>query len=170
MSGARIRVAFDDQALHGALRALRAMAIDNLPLMRAIGTGLVKTTQARFDTATDPAGGAWAALNPAYAEMKRGLGILRESGMHGGLQGSITFLASSGQVKVGTNKIYGAVHQFGATIRPKAAKALVFQLGGKEVHAKSVTIPARPYLGLGVADRFQVEEVVAGALRRATRA
>jgi phage virion morphogenesis protein len=171
VTGARITASFDDKDLVRGLRALRAMAIDSVPLMRAIGVALVETTQARFDTATDPSGHPWKALNPAYAALKRGPGILRESGMRGGLQGSITFRAARGQVEVGTNKVYGAVHQFGATIKPKNAKALVFRLGagGKMVRAKSVTIPARPYLGFGAADRGGVEDVVAGALKRATQ-
>lgn len=75
--------------------------------------------------------------------------------MRGGLQGSITFRTGPDQVAVGTNKVYGAVHQFGATIRPKG-RALVFNLGGRKVFARSVTIPARPYLGFGAEDRQAV--------------
>lgn len=65
--------------------------------------------------------------------------------------------------EIGTNAIYGAVHQYGATIRPKRAKYLAFRTGGVRggktqrrggklgkgeswVFAKQVTIPARPYL------------------------
>ena len=167
MSGARITAKFDDNALIQGMRQLQAMAVNNLPMMRAIGTALVETTQQRFETQTAPSGHAWAKLNPAYAALKTGPGILRERGM---LYRSITFHAAPGQVEVGTNRVYGAVHQFGATIRPKQAKALVFRLGAKTIHAKSVTIPARPYLGFGAADRAEVEEVVAGALQRAVGA
>lgn len=166
MTGARITAIFNDQDLQRGLRALRMMAADSLPLMTAIGSALVKTSQARFDSATDPAGHAWAALRPAYAAEKRGPGILRESGL---LQRSLTFRAGYGQVEVGTNRVYGAVHQFGATIRPKNTPALVFRMGGKLVHVKSVTIPARPYLGFGAADVAAVEERVEFALRLATR-
>jgi len=53
---------------------------------------------------------------------------------------------SSRQGQVAVNKIYGAIHQFGGTIKPKAGGRLVFQMGGKTVFAKSVKIPARPFL------------------------
>jgi len=59
------------------------------------------------------------------------------------------------------------VHQFGATIVPKDAKALCFMLGSRVVFAEKVTIPARPYLGFGPADLAAVFEVVHTSLRLA---
>lgn len=53
----------------------------------------------------------------------------------------------------GSNKIYAAVHRFGAVIRPKTAEAVRFRLASGLVRARSVTIPARPYLGLSAEDR-----------------
>ena len=41
---------------------------------------------------------------------------------------------------------YSLVHEFGATIYPKKAKALRFVIDGKVIFARSVTIPARPYM------------------------
>lgn len=38
---------------------------------------------------------------------------------------------------------YARVHEYGATIKPKVAKVLKFQVGGQTVYAKHVTIPAR---------------------------
>lgn len=47
----------------------------------------------------------------------------------------------------GTAQKYAAVHQFGATIRPKNPDgALHFMWQGADVFVKSVTIPARPML------------------------
>lgn len=48
-------------------------------------------------------------------------------------------------VSVATDRIYGAIHQFGGVIRPKNARALAFQLGGRMVFAQKVTIPPRPF-------------------------
>lgn len=42
--------------------------------------------------------------------------------------------------------IYAAVHEFGATIRPKRAKVLHWMEGDEHVFAKQVVIPPRPYL------------------------
>ena len=169
--GAQIRFTLDDKAFTAALE--RAGGVMRTGWVRAIGAGLVEVTQARFESESEPLGGKWQALNPAYAMIKRGPGILRASLV---LQRYITFATAGNQVTVGSNRIYAAVHQFGATIRPKNARALVFRLGragprgGKSsglVHAKSVTIPARPYLGFGPKDQREVLEVTATEINRA---
>ncbi|WP_175404830.1 phage virion morphogenesis protein, partial [Endozoicomonas atrinae] len=47
------------------------------------------------------------------------------------------------------NVKYAAVHNFGATIRPKKAKILAFPgKNGQTVFAKKVVIPARPFLAI----------------------
>jgi len=81
--------------------------------------------------------------------------------------GSITHRASQDSVEVGTNKIHAAVHQFGATIVPTQAEHLRFMLGGRLVKADSVTIPARPYVGVSAEDGRMIEETVVDALDRA---
>jgi phage virion morphogenesis protein len=171
VTGARIVSAFDDKTVLAAFTRLREVTTVSQGLMRAIGVGLVMTTQARFDREEDPDGNAWAPLLPAYAAIKRGPGILRESGMRGGLQGSITFEAGHNTVTVGSNKIYAAIHQFGGKIVPKSAKALVFKLGagGGVVRVQSVTIPARPYLGFGAAEIDMVLDVTGVFVMRALK-
>jgi len=42
--------------------------------------------------------------------------------------------------------IYALAHEFGVTIVPRKAKALRFEIDGKVIFAKSVTLPARPYV------------------------
>lgn len=150
-----------------AFRKLRLLMTDTTPVMRAIGVALVDETHTRFQQAKDPQGQPWAPLLPAYESMKRGPGILRESAMRGGLMGSITFRAGHEAVEVGTNKIYAAVHQFGATIRPVRAERLVFRLATGVAHAESVTIPARPFLGIGPDDERAIFEVLDDAIDRA---
>jgi phage gpG-like protein len=66
----------------------------------------------------------------------------------------------------GTNTDYAAIHQFGGVIRAKNAKALRFQIGGNWVMKKSVTIPARPFLGMDEADETEVVAIVDDWLRR----
>ena len=71
---------------------------------------------------------------------------LRDTGR---LRGSISPAADASGVTVGTNINYAAVHQFGATIKPKKAGGrLVFPGAGKMIFARQVTIPARPFLPL----------------------
>lgn len=155
-----------EAARRGFAQIARVMT-NTTPLMGAIGTGLVSIRHDRFQRGSGPGGEAWAPLNPAYAAIKRGPGILRESGMRGGLMGSITRRASNDSVEVGTNKIYGAVHQFGATIRPVRAEKLRFRLMQGLVSADEVTIPARRYMDIDQDDEMLILETVVDALDRA---
>ena len=60
---------------------------------------------------------------------------------------------------------YPRVHQHGMVIRPRSAKRLRFVVGGNVVFAKSVTIPARPWLGLSKANRKDTRDEVKAAVR-----
>lgn len=155
---------FDDQALVLRLEAMMLTPAHSLGLMKVLGQALVRTVQDRFASETDPWGRPWAPLLPAYAQFKRNPNILQEAGARGGLLGSIHYQAGLRQVVVGTDKVYGAIHQFGGTIRPKGAKALRFRLGARLVYAKSVFVPARPYLGFGPKDIAAVEEAATAFL------
>ncbi len=128
MTGARVVVRVDDLLVGGALGRLQKLGGRPASLMNPIGMGMAENVRDRFDRGVDPEGRPWVGLNPAYAAMKRGPGILRESGMRGGLQASITFKVMGASLLIGSNKVYAAVHQFGATIVPKNGKALVFKL------------------------------------------
>jgi phage gpG-like protein len=51
-------------------------------------------------------------------------------------------------IEVGTDLVYGPVHEFGATIKASGKPYLVFQLpAGNWVSVKKVTIPPRPFIG-----------------------
>jgi phage virion morphogenesis protein len=169
MAGATLTTHLDStQAQHQLRRAADAWG-NPTPILRAIGTGLARNTRQRFDLGVDPDGHPWEELNPAYEMGKKGPGILRESGMRGGLQGSITFDVAGRELAVGSNKIYAAVHQFGAVIRPKNGPYLIFRMGGALVKARQVTIPARAYLGFGDEDEDTVLDVAEAFLDRARR-
>ncbi|MCX5497318.1 phage virion morphogenesis protein [Kaistia dalseonensis] len=169
MTGVSLSTTIDDREARRAFGALQRLMADTTPIMAAIGTGLVRNVHDRFMDADDPDGNAWAPLNPGYAAIKRGPGILRASGMRGGLMGSITQKANRDSVEVGSNKIYAAVHQLGATIEAKNATHLRFEMAGGLVAVKSVTIPARPYLGIGPADERTINETLVDALDRAVQ-
>ena len=58
------------------------------------------------------------------------------------------------------------MHQFGATITPKTARRLRFELGGKTVFAKKSVIPARPYLGVSAQNAHDLEAAAAKFIER----
>jgi phage virion morphogenesis protein len=169
MSGAQITVEIRDQAARQTLRQIAQLGREPGPLLRAIGAGLAENTRDRFDRGVDPAGFAWAPLRDFYAPLKKGPGILREAGMRGGLQGSITFDVAGDAVAVGSNKVYAAIHQFGGVIKAKKAPFLVFRTTAGLAFAKQVTIPARPYLGLSAEDEDTILDVAETMLDRWTR-
>ena len=145
-------------------------------LLAPLGAALVQTTHDRFRRGEGPDGAKWKPLLPAYAAIRPARPILMLSLR---LFDSINFQVEGNAVRVGSNVIYARVHQFGAVIRPRTAKALRFRLGaitvgprgGKKkssflVFAHAVTVPARPYLGFGERDFAAVEEIVEDTLKR----
>lgn len=169
MTGAQITSTFDDAQFRGALEHLTRFSADKRPLLWALGQGMVRATQQHFLDARDPEGQPWKALNPTYAEFKRGPGILRGARFGSiGLFGSLKFKVEGGDaVAWGSSKIYAAVHQGGAVIVPVKAKQLSFRIGGKWIHCQRVVIPARPYLGFGPEEKREALENVFEALNRA---
>lgn len=161
MTGARISFEFRHQAFTDALARLDISDPGRRRrLLRGIGNGLRETARHRFRTGTDPQGRAWAPLNPGYAAVRKSGPILVQMGDNGGLMGTMIMQTGPNQVVVGSNKKYAAIHQFGGVILPKNGRALVFRIGGHVVHARHVTIPARPYLGFGPADEEAVLDAI----------
>lgn len=148
MAGAR----FDGTAAIEHLSGLVDAINDPSPLLAELGEYGLRSTRARFKTQTAPDGTAWAALQPWYQKEKR-RNKNRILTLNGYLRGQMTWqLVGDRTVEIGSNLPYAAVHQFGATIKPRAAKVLIFRGHA----AKSVTIPARPYLGLSDEDRSEI--------------
>lgn len=148
MAGAR----FDGTAAIEHLSGLVDAINDPSPLLAELGEYGLRSTRARFKTQTAPDGTAWAALQPWYQKEKR-RNKNRILTLNGYLRGKMTWqLVGDRTVEIGSNLPYAAVHQFGATIKPRAAKVLMF----RGHVAKSVTIPARPYLGLSDEDRSEI--------------
>ena len=157
MTGARVTIEADDAALSAALGRAAADIVRPADLMDAVGAVAEEGTQRRFETASDPAGRPWIPSERARLGT-RGGPTLTDTGL---LQLSIARRASDREVAVGTNLVYGAIHQFGGTIRAKDAEALHFTTaGGEHVTAKSVSIPARPFLGLDDEDRTGILALV----------
>ncbi|MFW5499592.1 MULTISPECIES: phage virion morphogenesis protein [unclassified Maridesulfovibrio] len=148
MGGAIITVDLDTEVVKARLNRLAEVVSDLTPLMEQIGMSMVASTQNRFETSTAPDGSKW-------LDSPSDQPLLRDR--H--LQDSITYEAKSDRVDVGSNMIYAAVHQFGAIIKPKNAKALCFQAGEGMVVVKQVEVPARPYLGMDDDDEQDIDQI-----------
>lgn len=155
-----IRVTVDGELEEYLKKLSRLGSLDRAAVNRNIAEGLRTSTDENFENESSPQGAAW-------ARTIRGGKILTKSGT---LRNSIHARSSDAGAEVGTNTIYAATHQFGAsrTIRAKNKPFLVFpgQSGGL-VRAKqvSIKIPARPFLGISDKDAEEIKSIIGEALK-----
>lgn len=137
--------------LAGALDALgKLAALPRAELADGLARLGASQSQRRIETEKrSPEGAAWVAN-------REGGSILFRTGSN--LRDSIDHRSTDTVAAWGTGWIGARVHQFGATIRPKDGGRLAFMVGGKQVFARSVTIPPRPYLGVSADNARELEE------------
>ena len=145
MAGASFSM--DMSPLKGLTGRMLARAQQTQGMAEEIGEMLVSSTQQRFEDQRGPDGKPW---KPSKrAEQEGGQTLVDTAGM----KNSIGYEASPTAVAVGTNKIYGAIHQ----------------KGGQAGRGRKVTIPARPFLGITGEDTKAAQEIIqdhlAGAIR-----
>lgn len=154
--GIGIRISGRDQAF-ATLSDVAARTSNPLGLWQAIGVTVEASVQERFLAESGPDAQVWPkSLRPKLEGGK----TLTDSAR---LMQSITSNATSDGVEIGTNVLYAAIHQFGGTITAKTEKGLRFAIGkGKDKRwavKKSVTIPARPFLGIDNSDETQILDI-----------
>lgn len=140
---------------------------DKPRIYREIGQSLLVSIRQGFEAERSPEGEAWEPLKPATLRQRKGDAhpILQRKGR---LKKSITLRLTPDSVVVGTNLVYAAAHQYGATIsRAAGAVKLHFRRIGRGPNkgqvrfakasdkratfgmaaaAHTIRIPARPYL------------------------
>lgn len=139
MAGASdlIRIDYDDAAVRQSLKKLLDKLGNLKPVFQDIGESLLISHRERFDRAISPDGIPWAELSPDYQKRKRRNrdkilvldGWLRQ----------LHYTANDTELDLGTDRLYGATHQFGDASR---------------------NIPARPFLGLDEAERATVLDIL----------
>ena len=137
------------------------------PLLEDVKGRLLVSVQQNFTASGRPR--PWTPLAASTMVNRRGTSarILRDTGR---LQNSISGRIEATSVIIGTNVVYGRIHQDGGTIRvpelrPRRAQALRFVIGAqvifaRRVKAHSVRIPARPYLLLQDRDRTYITTAI----------
>lgn len=151
-----IRVEGDTRKLINAMKSVAEL--DRAGLNEALGEGVRESTLERFKRSRGPDGKRW---RTSVRAATTGGTTLVDTAQ---LRNSITSKSDATGFAVGTNVKHAATHQFGdtRTIRPKKAKALRFRVNGQWVMKKkvTVTIPARPYLGLDEEDMEELQDQV----------
>jgi phage virion morphogenesis protein len=159
MTGTMLVVEIDDRQFRHAMERLAARAKDMTTVLRGIGEYLVGTTQDRFKTQTAPDGTPWQPLQ-AWYQREKPQNADKILTLRGHLRNTLHWQVIPDELLVGSSLEYAAIHQFGGEIQAKKGRAL--SLRGRFV--TSVTIPARPYLGISPADGQEVEGLVADYL------
>ena len=147
----------DMRALERAVQGGMLMMQKRLVLMETIGETLVSSTVRRFEEGKDPDGNAWEPTG-------RGGQILADKGR---LKSSMVYEAGPDMVVWGSNVEYAAIHQYGGEIKAKNGPYLTFKIAsGNFVRVKSVTIPARPYLGVSKDDKEEIRYMMRAYIAR----
>lgn len=146
-----IGVTIDVSGLSGMVAALeRIAAFPKAELMDGLGQlGASQTKRRIMSEKRSPEGAAW------KANLSGG-SILFATGSN--LADSIDHRSTDGEAAWGTGWIGAKIHQFGGVIKPKGGGRLAFVMGGRKVFARSVTIPARPYLGVSADNSAELQE------------
>ena len=182
MAGAGMELRGTDAPL-AELAGMIARAGNPQGMFDNIGMSLVTSTQHRFETGIAPDGSVWPASIRALTE---GGKTLIDSAR---LMQSISYRAWDAGVEWGTNVIYAAIHNFGGTILQAAREAVLhFKHNARtgrtrfakanskanyakkaQIGARTIVMPARPFLGLDDADSREIlliaEEWIASGAR-----
>lgn len=177
MAGTRLIIDQAELDRQNAFMAEQA-ALDPSGLMPRLGEYLQGSTQKRFKTQTAPDGTPWAPLQKRYARRKR-YNKDKVLTLRGYLRSYIHYQVTGGDsVEVGSNQKYAAIHQFGGEIdvparqtmaRYRSVAGRVLFAGKKHkraterqvtIPAHQVSIPARPFLGIGAKDDVEIQTIV----------
>lgn len=164
MAGTVMNVTIDDDALQKRIRRLQQMAGGVRPALTDIGEYMVRETDDRFTQERDPEGNPWeplklrtiygshrgrkytkkGQLTKRFAKYAARRKILTDTHR---LRDSIVYQIVGDAVVIGTNVVYGRVHQEGADFSILSTRA-------------RVQIPARPYLGVNDENHREFNEIL----------
>lgn len=149
-----IKITLNDTQAVKSLQQIANQLEQPRRLYGILGETLKKIHTARFKAEQDPDGNNWKALDDRTLALKRKRGkspkILRQ---YGYLADKTAYNVTNDNVEFGSKEVYARLHQF----------------GGKAGRGKKVSIPARPWLGVGKNDetlllekaRFHLRKVIA---------
>ena len=148
------RVEVKDEKVLAALSRLSLQSDGRRDLLDQIGAGEADNTRLRFSDQAGPDGAPW---EPSIRAMTQGGQTLRDTGR---LMNSITHVTNDDSVEVGTNILYAAMMHGGGTVQAVGGGYLKFKIGPAWIQKKSVTIPARPFLGLDSEGETEIINII----------
>ena len=189
MAGITLEV--EVEKLLSKMRDIGSLLENPEPMLKSMGEYLLQRTEDRFIPGapgyqTSPDGEAWQALSPSYLRSKR-KNQDKILALNGYLGRSFSYSVGDGELLVGTNRKYAAVHQFGGLFDLPARSQQAFfrqdsrngEVGNKFVSkAQSnfsqwvtlgpykVEIPKRPFLGVNDQDADELLNIAGRFLER----
>jgi phage virion morphogenesis protein len=180
MSGTQITI--HDEQVRASLNGMAARAGDLSRVMKIIAALVLVSVKRNFEVGGRPA--KWAELKPStLKKRKSGGGPLVVQGNAGGLLGSIHSETTPTTATVGTDKIYAAVHQFGAkrgsfgmglvgSFKRTGVMGSLERGGGWDLSSQRPLpwgdIPARPFLVIQDVDREDILDVLVNHVLKAS--
>lgn len=188
-AGVSVTLSLEDEGAHRKLTALlRRLTFPKEPFFKRVGQHMELSTGENFRRETAPDGTPWKKLAPATIKgrVRKKLnpdGILRASGI---LRQSVSHQAGVDRVIWGARaqhagKSYARIHQLGGEIQVAERKGKIYRhfnpktlkTNGRFVKknrkhlrvedvtmpARTISIPARPYLGVSAADETEIYEI-----------
>ncbi|MGS4242427.1 phage virion morphogenesis protein [Serratia marcescens] len=168
---AGVTLTFDYQETLEKLWNARSELMRAEPLLRSMGERLLEFHQQRFRDQKSPAGVPWKELSPRYRARKRKNQdkVLTRDGH---LRNTLRWQVNADELLFGTDRVYGAIHQFGGTIEIAARSQQAYYRQKKDgetgnqfvrknksnfaqwhtLPAYKISIPARPWLGVSKAE------------------
>lgn len=158
MAGAFIGLNILDKAVLEAMQNLQRAGADLRPAFEDIGEHLLVSHHDRWATQKSPDGVPWEPLSGTTLALKN-RNRDKILVLNGHLRDTLRYQATSTTFAFGTDRIYGAVQQFGA-------KAGAFgKYRGRPIPWGD--IPARPYLGIAADDHEEILAILSDHLEGA---
>ena len=164
-------IAINESGINNVMARILRKGMDTTGMLNIVGERMIRQTDDRFTAQKDPESRPWKPLKPATLKRKKSRLILTESHQ---LRDSIRYQVSGPVLRVGTNKVYGAIHQLGGGIKQGARSELFIRNRGDSgrfargtlagrgftFRERTFTMPARPYLGVSKEDSADIVEVL----------
>ncbi|MBI5056994.1 MAG: phage virion morphogenesis protein [Nitrospirae bacterium] len=158
-----ITLRVDDSKVVALLGDLKDRAGNTRPVMSEIGDIVISSIEknievgGRYSSPDSWKGGSrkWKGLSPATIKQRTKKGhwpgkILQQTGL---MAGSVSKKVGTNSVTIGTNKIYGAIQQF----------------GGKAGRGHKVTIPGRPWIVVQDEDLTEIGHAITAYLMKGVK-
>lgn len=161
MTGVSFTVEVDDLTARDRISALIDRMDNPVPFYKSVGEHLVNSAKANFDREAAPDGTAWTPLmqSTIRRRMKNGQTPIQILTATKRLKASIIYQLEADGLKVGSPVEYAAIHQLGGVINRPARTGKAFGRDAVALPAYTITMPARPYLGLSRDDEVEIIEL-----------